>query len=298
MLQFDILVIGGGPGGYSLAINAAKHGLKAAVFEKEHVGGTCLNVGCIPTKYLVDKAIAMEKVRKLVSKEIFRDAGSFSFQKIQKGKGEVTGKLVSGVQFLMKKNGVELVTGTAELKKDRVVACNGQEYQGKYVVIATGSVPLMIPVPGHEYCIDSTGALNLPKLPPRSTGTPSPRSTSTSPLGRSFKNCTNTTCRPLPTARTAWPTAAVVLPLPSPQYRCTRPRPCSVAASLAPMRQPPFDRFYRGYFSPVAPPGGGRALINNGIIATLRSFSHERQARMGELRIMAGCPARGEAMRL
>ena len=101
MLQFDILVIGGGPGGYSLAINAAKHGLKAAVFEKEHVGGTCLNVGCIPTKYLVDKAIAMEKVRKLVSKEIFRDAGSFSFQKIQKGKGEVTGKLVSGVQFLM-----------------------------------------------------------------------------------------------------------------------------------------------------------------------------------------------------
>ena len=73
MLQFDILVIGGGPGGYSLAINAAKHGLKAAVFEKEHVGGTCLNVGCIPTKYLVDKAIAMEKVRKLVSKEIFRD---------------------------------------------------------------------------------------------------------------------------------------------------------------------------------------------------------------------------------
>ena len=73
MLQFDILVIGGGPGGYSLAINAAKHGLKAAVFEKGHVGGTCLNVGCIPTKYLVDKAIAMEKVRKLVSKEIFRD---------------------------------------------------------------------------------------------------------------------------------------------------------------------------------------------------------------------------------
>ena len=165
MLQFDILVIGGGPGGYSLAINAAKHGLKAAVFEKEHVGGTCLNVGCIPTKYLVDKAIAMEKVRKLVSKEIFRDAGSFSFQKIQKGKGEVTGKLVSGVQFLMKKNGVELVTGTAELKKDRVVACNGQEYQGKYVVIATGSVPLMIPVPGHELCIDSTGALSLEKLP-------------------------------------------------------------------------------------------------------------------------------------
>lgn len=165
MLQFDVLVIGGGPGGYSLAISAAKHGLKVALFEKEHVGGTCLNVGCIPTKYLVDKALAMEKVRALVRKEIFRDAGSFSFQKIQKGKGEVTGKLVSGVQFLLKKTGVELIRGTAELRADRVVACGGQEYQGKYVVIATGSVPLMIPVPGHEYCIDSTGALNLEKLP-------------------------------------------------------------------------------------------------------------------------------------
>ena len=165
MVQFDILVIGGGPGGYSLAINAAKHGLKVALFEKEHLGGTCLNVGCIPTKYLVDKANAMEKVRSLVSKEIFKDAGYFSFKKIQKGKGEVTGKLVNGVKFLLKKNGVEVVTGTAELKKDRVVVCNGEEYQGKRVVIATGSEPLMIPVPGYEHCIDSTGALNLPILP-------------------------------------------------------------------------------------------------------------------------------------
>lgn len=165
MLQFDVLVIGGGPGGYSLAINAAKHGLKVVLFEKEHVGGTCLNVGCIPTKYLVDKAIAMEKVRDLVHEEIFREAGSFSFQKIQKGKAGVTGKLVGGVQFLMKKNGVELVSGTAELKSGRMVICNGQEYYGKYVVIATGAVPLMPLVPGREYCIDSTGALNLNQLP-------------------------------------------------------------------------------------------------------------------------------------
>ena len=63
METFDILVLGGGPGGYSLAIAAAKKGQKVALFEKEHLGGTCLNVGCIPTKYLVDKANAMEKVR-------------------------------------------------------------------------------------------------------------------------------------------------------------------------------------------------------------------------------------------
>lgn len=165
MEQFDILVIGGGPGGYSFAINAAKHGKKAALFEKEHLGGTCLNVGCIPTKYLVDKANAMEKVRALVKKDIFRDAGSFSFRKIQEGKGEVTGKLVGGVKFLLKKQGVEIVEGEAVLKKDRIITCNGKDYQGRQVVIATGSVPMMIPVPGYEHCIDSTGALNLRRLP-------------------------------------------------------------------------------------------------------------------------------------
>ena len=85
MENFDILVIGAGPGGYSLSIAAAKKGLKTAIFEKEHIGGTCLNIGCIPTKYLVDKANTMEKVRALVSREIFSEAGRFSFKKIQQG---------------------------------------------------------------------------------------------------------------------------------------------------------------------------------------------------------------------
>ena len=167
METFDILVLGGGPGGYSLAIAAAKKGQKVALFEKEHLGGTCLNVGCIPTKYLVDKANVMEKVRSLVDREIFRDAGSFSFRKIQKGKGEVTAKLVGGVQFLLKKCGVTVINGEASLEKNRVVRCGGQEYKGKNVVIATGSVPMTVPIPGHELTIDSTGALNLERLPRR-----------------------------------------------------------------------------------------------------------------------------------
>ena len=165
MEQYDVLVIGGGPGGYSLGIAAARRGMKVALFEKEHLGGTCLNVGCIPTKYLVDKANAMEKVRALVKEDIFRDAGTFSFRRIQKGKSQVTGKLVGGVKYLLKKAGVEIVEGQAVLKEDRVVACGGREYQGRYVVIATGSEPMMIPLPGREYCIDSTGALNLDRLP-------------------------------------------------------------------------------------------------------------------------------------
>ena len=81
MEEFDVLVLGGGPGGSSFAIAAAKKGLKVALFEGGKLGGTCLNVGCIPTKYLVDKAGALEKVRALTRQEIFRDAGSFSFRR-------------------------------------------------------------------------------------------------------------------------------------------------------------------------------------------------------------------------
>ncbi|MBQ6292564.1 MAG: dihydrolipoyl dehydrogenase [Lachnospiraceae bacterium] len=165
MEQFDILVIGAGPGGYSLAIAAAKKGLKVAVFEKEHIGGTCLNVGCIPTKYLVDKAATMEKVRALCSKEIFRDAGSFSFKKIIAGKDEVVGKLTGGISFLLKKTGCEVVSGEAVLKPDRVVECAGRTFQGKNIVIATGAETMIIPIPGHELCIDSTQALKLTSLP-------------------------------------------------------------------------------------------------------------------------------------
>ena len=167
MEMFDVLVMGGGPGGYSFAIAAAKKGLKVALFEKEKLGGTCLNVGCIPTKYLVDKAHAMEKVRALVEQEIFRDPGSFSFRKIQKGKNEVTKKLVGGVKYLLNKTGVTVISGEAALEPDRVIRCGGKTYQGKYVVISTGSVPMTIPIPGHEYTIDSTGALNLENLPQR-----------------------------------------------------------------------------------------------------------------------------------
>lgn len=167
MKQFDLLVIGGGPGGYSLAISAAKQGMKTVLFEKESLGGTCLNVGCIPTKYLADKAKALEKIRGLVDREIIRDAGSFSFRKIQRGKNAVTEKLVGGVAFLLRKSGVQVVRGQAELKPDRIVSCNGEDYQGNFVAIATGSRPMMLPLPGGELCIDSTGALSLPELPDR-----------------------------------------------------------------------------------------------------------------------------------
>jgi dihydrolipoamide dehydrogenase len=81
--KFDLIVIGGGPGGYFSAIAAARSGMKVVLFEKEKLGGTCLNVGCIPIKYLLNKAAIIDEIRMQTVKGILREAGSFSFKKIQ-----------------------------------------------------------------------------------------------------------------------------------------------------------------------------------------------------------------------
>ena len=164
---YDVIVIGGGPGGYSSAISAAKEGLSVLLFEGEAIGGTCLNVGCIPTKYLLDKAAAMEKIRALTDKKIFKDAGLYSFKKIQIGREEVIKKLVGGVEYLLKANKVDVIRGFATMKEPLKVECNGTVYEGKNVILATGSESAKIPIPGAEYTINSTQALALTKVPKR-----------------------------------------------------------------------------------------------------------------------------------
>lgn len=164
---YDIIIIGGGPGGYSAAIAAAKEGMSVLLFEGAAVGGTCLNVGCIPTKYLLDKAALLEKVRALADKKIFKDLGLFSFKKIQQGKEEVVKKLVGGVEYLLKANHVDVVRGFAELKEAGKVECEGKIYEAKDIIIATGSSSAGIPIPGAEYTIDSTQALALSEIPKR-----------------------------------------------------------------------------------------------------------------------------------
>ncbi|MDO4572919.1 MAG: dihydrolipoyl dehydrogenase [Clostridia bacterium] len=165
--RFDLLVIGGGPGGYSAAIAAAKAGLSVALFERESLGGTCLNVGCIPTKYLLDKAATMEKVRALTEGGVFREAGSFSFKKIQEGKSAAVKRLTGGVAQLLKANDVAVINGEARLLPGIKAECAGEEYRGKNAIIATGSAPVRIPIPGAEHALDSTAALALGKVPPR-----------------------------------------------------------------------------------------------------------------------------------
>lgn len=163
--KFDLIIIGGGPGGYSAAIAAVKEGLSVVLFEGKAMGGTCLNVGCIPTKYLLDKAAAMEKVRILTEKKIFKEAGLYSFRKIQAGKEEVVKKLTDGVEYLLKTNGVTVVQKNANLHEPGKVECDGIVYEGKDIIIATGSVAARIPIPGAEYTVTSTEALEFKKVP-------------------------------------------------------------------------------------------------------------------------------------
>lgn len=165
--RFDLIVIGGGPGGYSAAITAAKEGMSVLLFEGRSIGGTCLNEGCVPAKYLLDKAAAMEKIRALTKKEIIKEPGLFSFKKIQKGREEVIRKLTGGVEYLLKANKVQVIRGFASLTEAGKAECEGKVYEAEDIIIATGSESMSIPIPGAEYTINSAQALSLERVPKR-----------------------------------------------------------------------------------------------------------------------------------
>jgi dihydrolipoamide dehydrogenase len=163
--MYDLLIIGGGPAGYSAAIAAAHMKKKAALFERERVGGTCLNVGCIPTKYLLHKGALLEKIRNLTMSGVFRDAGQFSFSEIMAGKRAAVDRLVEGVDVLLRRCDTEVIHGRAELTGPQTVRCGGNEYKGSNILIATGSEPIIPKIPGASLAVDSTKLLDAGKLP-------------------------------------------------------------------------------------------------------------------------------------
>ncbi len=140
--QFDVLVIGGGPGGYVAAIRAAQLGLKTAVVEREALGGVCLNWGCIPSKALLRNAELLNIIHEQ-SKELGFSFDGFSadFGKAYKRSRQVSQRLVKGVGFLMKKNNVEVITGAARLTSPSsvVVEPGGQTIEARHIILATGA---------------------------------------------------------------------------------------------------------------------------------------------------------------
>jgi dihydrolipoamide dehydrogenase len=172
MAEKDIIVIGGGPGGYVAAIRAAQLGAKVTLVEKEELGGTCLNWGCIPTKALLRGIEILELVRAGQDFGIQAKEVTIDFSKLMARKDRTVKGLVSGVGGLMKANGVEVIKGKAKfigpLKIE--VASETQprlELQARKIIIATGSLSADLPIPGakHPKVIDSQGILQLTQLP-------------------------------------------------------------------------------------------------------------------------------------
>lgn len=161
MREFDLIVIGSGPGGYNTASYAAKNGLQVAIVESNKAGGTCLNIGCIPTKSLAHDAELVNE--RQLSSELKAEA----FAKAMKRKEAVVDQLVSGVETLLAQPGITLLRGVASFKDAHTVVVNDEEIVGKNIIIATGSLPKMPPIPGidGENVISSTELLSLDKLP-------------------------------------------------------------------------------------------------------------------------------------
>ena len=169
-----VLVVGGGPGGYVAAIRAAQLGAKVTLIEKQYLGGTCLNVGCIPTKCLLHSAELVEDIKnqgKDIGVEV--DGVKVNFQQVIAHKNDISKKLTSGVAGLLKMNKVKKIDGEATFvgeKKLSVKKADGtiEEMTADAIIVATGSVNSQPPIPGlkeNPNCIDSTGALSLEALP-------------------------------------------------------------------------------------------------------------------------------------
>lgn len=166
--DYDVLIIGAGPGGYVAAIRASQLGLKAAVVEKDKPGGVCLNVGCIPSKALIHQAGIFSSVSALEAMGLSIDRSGFDYSKVFKKSRAAADTLSRGVQFLLKKNNVELIVGEASIDSPhQILLKDNRKISAGSIIVATGSRPREIP--GFAYdedkVLSSTGILMLDKLP-------------------------------------------------------------------------------------------------------------------------------------
>src|SRR6478609_2139870 len=142
-MDYDLIVIGSGPGGYVAAIRASQLGLKTAIVEKESLGGICLNWGCIPTKALLKSAQVFEYLNHAADYGIKTNGGEVDFESVIKRSRGVADGMSKGVQFLMKKNKIDVIIGYGILKsKDTVTVKIGdgttKDFTAKHIILATG----------------------------------------------------------------------------------------------------------------------------------------------------------------
>ena len=147
-MNTDLIIIGSGPGGYRAAEHAARNGLQVAIIERAEVGGTCLNRGCIPTKAYARNAEIMDIMADAEAFGLGCLNYSFDFAKAAERKDGVVGTLRSGVETLLSAPGITLVRGEAAFKDAHTVTAGGEDYTAPNIIIATGSVPKMLPIEG------------------------------------------------------------------------------------------------------------------------------------------------------
>ncbi|MEV4153301.1 dihydrolipoyl dehydrogenase [Nocardia salmonicida] len=190
MPEFDLLVIGGGPGGYVAAIRAAQRGLKVCVVEKERPGGVCLNWGCVPTKAMLRSAEVFQTLASAAEFGVYADNVRYDFAAVRQRKDSIVKELTDGVAGLLKANGVTVIEGHARFVEPTVVEVHevgaspifdgGPRYaapagtairrvSARDVIVATGSVPAQLPIPGAELpgVVTSDGAFGLTEVPRR-----------------------------------------------------------------------------------------------------------------------------------
>ena len=158
-MRYDVMIIGGGPGGYTAANKAAKNGLKTALFEKSEVGGTCLNRGCIPMKSLIESARIYKSHLESELFGIKYENVSFDYESVNSRRNTVVKTLREGVEKSLKANKVDLIKGEAKLISENCVECNGETYEADNIVIASGSIVSKPPIEGIELAISSDEVL-------------------------------------------------------------------------------------------------------------------------------------------
>ncbi|RZV40741.1 MAG: FAD-dependent oxidoreductase, partial [Acidimicrobiales bacterium] len=165
---YDLLIIGGGPGGYNCAIRAGQLGLKVGCIENRGtLGGTCLNVGCIPSKALLHATELYEAAEKDFAGFGIKATVELDLQTMMKSKEKTVDGLTQGIEFLFKKNNVDYIKGFGKIVDAKTVDVDGKAYATKNIVIASGSEVATLPVVDidEKQIVSSTGALELSEVP-------------------------------------------------------------------------------------------------------------------------------------
>lgn len=164
-MTFDLIIIGAGPGGYEMAASAAQKGLTVGIVERDQMGGTCLNRGCIPTKALCRNAEVLGNLKESAVWGIHADGFTFDFGAAMSRKDEVVTQLREGVKQLMQSPGITAIEGEARFVDAHTIEVGGEKHDAKNIVIATGSAPKGLPIPGADLAMTSDDILSMTELP-------------------------------------------------------------------------------------------------------------------------------------